>query len=137
MIEWVDFPADLQSRASALEKWLEQCVVNQGYVPGNIAYRFVDDREMLRLNGEFLNHHYITDILTFDYTQDKTLSCDIVICPAEVRRIAHEYDQPYERELARVLVHGLLHCMGWNDGEEKEKQKMRAAEDEALTLLPL
>ena len=101
---------------------------------GEIAYIFVDDEEILRVNREYLQHDYYTDIITFDYTEGDTISGDLFISLDTVRTNAEQFDKPYDEELHRVIIHGILHLCGINDKGPGEREIMEAAEDKALAL---
>lgn len=103
---------------------------------GEITYIFCDDSFIKRLNKKELNHDYATDILTFDNCVGDLLFADIVISVDTVKENALEYKQEPERELFRVMIHGVLHLCGLTDGTPEEQAEMRQAEDEALAMLP-
>ena len=86
------------------------------------------------MNNEYLGHDYYTDIITFDYDEDRTINGDIIISLDTVRSNAEKYGKPYEEELHRVIIHGILHLCGINDKGPGEREKMEAAENRALDL---
>ncbi len=86
------------------------------------------------MNREYLNHDHHTDVITFDYTQGKVIGGDIFISIDQVRINAVEYKVDTEEEMRRVMIHGILHLIGFNDGTADEKRKMREKENEALHL---
>ena len=100
----------------------------------DIAYTFIDDEEMLRINNEQLSHDYYTDIITFDDSIGSLLSAEIVISLDTVASNAEKFGQPYRRELLRVIIHGILHLCGINDKGPGEREIMEAAENRALEL---
>ena len=87
------------------------------------------------MNVRYLGHEYYTDIITFDYCEGDTLSGDLFISIDTVRDNAAFYGASFETELDRVIVHGLLHLIGYDDHTEEDRKTMRAKEDEALRLL--
>ena len=89
---------------------------------------------MLSINRQFLDHDYYTDIITFDYTEADRISGDIFISLDTVRSNAEQLGQPYERELHRVIIHGILHLCGINDKGPGEREVMEAEENRALAL---
>ena len=115
--------------------WVKAVAASYGKKVGEIAYIFVDDEEILRVNREYLQHDYYTDIITFDYTEGDTISGDLFISLDTVRTNAEQYGKPYEEELHRVIIHGILHLCGINDKGPGEREIMEAAEDKALALL--
>lgn len=101
---------------------------------GSLCYRFCSDEVIIETNRQFLNHDYYTDIITFDYTRGKKISGDMLISLETVASNAEMLGLPYDRELLRVIVHGVLHLCGLHDKEPGEREKMEAAENRALTL---
>lgn len=128
----VKMPAIRRRDTSA---WVKAVAASYGKKVGEIAYIFVDDEEILRVNREYLQHDYYTDIITFDYTEGDTISGDLFISLDTVRTNAEQYGKPYEEELHRVIIHGILHLCGINDKGPGEREIMEAAEDKALALL--
>ena len=128
----VKMPAIRRRDTSA---WVKAVAANYGKKVGEIAYIFVDDEEILRVNREYLQHDYYTDIITFDYTEGNTISGDLFISLDTVRTNAEQFDKPYDEELHRVIIHGILHLCGINDKGPGEREIMEAAEDKALALL--
>ena len=128
----VKMPAIRRRDTSA---WVKAVAASYGKKVGEIAYIFVDDEEILRVNREYLQHDYYTDIITFDYTEGDTISGDLFISLDTVRTNAEQFDKPYNEELHRVIIHGILHLCGINDKGPGEREIMEAAENKALALL--
>ena len=122
-------------RRRDISAWVKAVAASYGKKVGEIAYIFVDDEEILRVNREYLQHDYYTDIITFDYTEGDTISGDLFISLDTVRTNAEQFGKPYEEELHRVIIHGILHLCGINDKGPGEREIMEAAEDKALALL--
>ena len=112
---------------------VKQWILN-GYKAGNLNVIFCSDDYLLQINKEFLQHDYYTDIITFDYTEGDLLSGELYIIIHSVLANAQEYNQPQAKELLRVVIHGFLHLMGFDDHTEEEQQIMHAKEDQALEL---
>ena len=127
----VKMPAIRRRDTSA---WVKAVAASYGKKVGEIAYIFVDDEEILRVNREYLQHDYYTDIITFDYTEGDTISGDLFISLDTVRTNAEQFAKPYDEELHRVIIHGILHLCGINDKGPGEREIMEAAEDKALAL---
>lgn len=127
----VKMPAIRRRDTSA---WVKAVAASYGKKVGEIAYIFVDDEEILRVNREYLQHDYYTDIITFDYTEGDTISGDLFISLDTVRTNAEQFDKPYDEELHRVIIHGILHLCGINDKGPGEREIMEAAEDKALAM---
>lgn len=119
---------------SRLRRWIERVAEAHGKVVGPIAYIFCDDETILRVNREFLNHDYYTDIITFDYSRRQMISGDLYISLDTVASNAETLGQPYERELLRVIIHGILHLCGINDKGPGEREIMEQHEDQSLQL---
>ena len=114
--------------------WIKEVVASYGKNVGEIGYMFVDDEKILEVNNEYLGHDYFTDIITFDYCEGDTINGDLVISLDTVRSNAELFNKPYEEELYRVIIHGVLHLCGINDKGPGEREIMEAAEDKALAM---
>lgn len=129
--EGVKIPAIKRRQNSA---WVKAVAASYGKKVGEIAYIFVDDKKILNVNQQYLQHDYYTDIITFDYSDNDTISGDIFISLDTVRSNAEQIGTTYEQELSRVIIHGILHLCGINDKGPGEREKMEAAEDKALKM---
>ena len=129
--EGVRMPAIKRRQNSA---WVKAVAASYGKKVGEIAYIFVDDKKILNVNQQYLQHDYYTDIITFDYSDNDTISGDIFISLDTVRSNAEQIGTTYEQELSRVIIHGILHLCGINDKGPGEREKMDAAEDKALKM---
>ncbi len=116
------------------EAWLNSVVTSEGFFLGELNYIFCDDDYLHKINVEYLNHDTLTDIISFDYTEGKTLSGDIFISIERVRENASEFDVSFNIELLRVMAHGVLHYCGFKDKTEEEETVMRAKENEKMKL---
>lgn len=114
--------------------WIKAVAASYGRKVGEIGYLFVDDEKILEVNREYLGHDYYTDVITFDYDEDETVSGDIVISLDTVRSNAQLFGKTYEDELYRVIIHGILHLCGINDKGPGEREIMEAAENKALAM---
>ena len=115
--------------------WIKKVAASYGRKVGEIGYLFVDDEKILEVNNEYLGHDYYTDIITFDYDEDDIISGDLVISIDTVRSNAELFSKPYEEELFRVIIHGILHLCGINDKGPGEREIMEQEENKALALL--
>ncbi len=116
-------------------EWVKAVAANYGMRVGDIAYIFCSDEKILEVNQQYLQHDYFTDIITFDYTEGKRISGDLFISLDTVRTNAEQFEQPYERELHRVIIHGILHLCGLNDKGPGEREIMEEAENKALAMI--
>ena len=115
--------------------WIKTVAKNYNRKVGAIAYLFCDDEKILEINRTYLQHDFYTDIITFDYSEEHTISGDILISIDTVRSNSQKYQTEFMEELHRVIIHGILHLCGVNDKSEEEETEMREAENSALTLL--
>ena len=102
---------------------------------GNISYIFCNDDEILEVNRQFLQHDYYTDIITFDYSKRLRIHGDIFISLDTVRSNAEQLGVPYDRELRRVIIHGILHLCGVDDKAPGQREIMEGFENQSLDLL--
>ena len=130
--EGVKFPNIKRRDTTA---WIRRVAETYGKRVGEVGYMFVDDEKILEVNNEYLGHDYYTDIITFDYCEGDTLNGDLVISLDTIRTNAELFNKPYDEELHRVIIHGILHLCGINDKGPGEREQMEAAEDRALALL--
>lgn len=116
-------------------RWLKIVAESEIRKIGELSIIFCSDNYILDVNNKFLGHDYFTDIITFDYCEGDVLSGDLFISVDTVRENAMEYGTEFDNELSRVIVHGLLHLIGYDDHTEDEKKLMRKKEDYYLSLL--
>lgn len=117
-----------------MQEWISSCIEKYNFEEGELNYIFCDDEYLHKLNVEFLEHDTLTDIISFDYTMGKVISGDLFISIERVRENATKFSESFEKELIRVIVHGVLHYCGFKDKNEEEKSAMRNAENECLGL---
>jgi rRNA maturation RNase YbeY len=132
-IEYID--RDVILNISELNKWLSMVSASEDRSIGNLSIVIGSDEWLLEKNISFLNHNYYTDIITFDYCEDNVLSGDLLISLDRVYENADDLNVPRETELHRVIVHGLLHLIGYKDKSPKESEVIRKKEDYYLSLL--
>ena len=99
---------------------------------GDISYIFCDDDKILEINKEYLSHDYYTDVITFDYSTKDIISGDIFISIDTIKTNKEKYKVPFDQELYRVMIHGILHLCGMQDKTNTEKTIMKEAENQAL-----
>ena len=118
-----------------LVKWIGDVISSEGFQVAEINYIFCDDSYLNKINQEFLNHDTFTDIISFDYTLGKEVGGDIFISIERVLENAEEFNEVFENELHRVMIHGILHFIGYKDKTKKDKTLMRTKEDEKIFIL--
>lgn len=116
------------------KQWLTELITAENRKPGSIEYIFCDDEYLLEINRKFLQHDYYTDTITFNYVKGKTISGDIFVSLPRIFENAQNLITSTDKELHRVLAHGILHLIGYNDKTEEEIKEMRAKEDYYLEL---
>ena len=117
-----------------LGQWLAAIAEEEGYTIEEVEYNFVGADKMLLLNQEYLNHDIHTDIITFDYTETKALRAEVYISYPALKINAKSNGQTIENECLRLLSHAILHCLGYNDKSNDQKQHMRSKEDDCINL---
>ena len=116
------------------KKWIRKWLESNQLHPSEISYVFTSNEQLRLMNQEFLNHNYFTDVITFDYTSGKKISGDVFISLDQVKSNADFYGVSVKDEQRRVMIHGVLHLMGFSDETDDEKETMRKKENEALHL---
>ena len=117
-----------------IEDWINTVVLSHGYTIGEINYIFCDDTYLHKLNLEFLQHDTLTDIISFDSTLGKLIGGDLFISLERVAENAKEYKVSFTDELHRVMIHGILHYMGFKDKSSADIKRMRKEENTALNI---
>ncbi|MEM9685725.1 MAG: rRNA maturation RNase YbeY [Bacteroidota bacterium] len=119
---------------SIYNKWVTTIIVSEGYEAGEVNYIFCNDVYLQELNHNYLNHNDLTDIISFDYSEGNTINGDIFISIERVKDNAGLYKVSFEKELLRVMAHGILHYCGYRDKTTAEKTVMRRKEEEKITM---
>lgn len=114
--------------------WIRRSIEVHRKSAGDLAFIFTSNELLLQMNREYLNHNYFTDVITFNYTDGKRISGDIFISVDQVRINAAQYGTHVAQELRRVMIHGVLHLLGFGDDSSGEKRNMRKLEEDALHL---
>lgn len=124
------------SSPTKIRRWLTTCAKTEGYEVMSLNYIFTSDSRLLKINQDYLQHDTFTDIITFDNSDiNGQIEADIFISVPRVRENAAILNLSFEEELARVLVHGLLHLIGYSDKSAALKKEMKEKEDACLSLL--
>jgi len=129
--EQISFECEQQE---LLTDWLVTVCANENKELTELTYIFCSDEYLLGVNRKFLQHDYYTDVITFDYSENNIISGDVFISVDRVKENAQTADNQFIDELHRVMVHGLLHLIGYQDKEHKEKTRMTSLEDIYLSL---
>ena len=118
-----------------LAEWISNVISSEDFEVGEINYIFCDDIYLHKINQEFLKHDTYTDIISFDYTLGKEVGGDIFISIERVLENAEKFNEVFENELHRVMIHGVLHYLGYKDKTTEEKKTMRLKENTCLNEL--
>ena len=117
------------SNGDKISLWLNNVISEEGMQTGELIYVLCKDDYLLEKNIQFLNHNTLTDVITFDYCKGKLVNGDILISTERVDENSKIYKVNYLTELHRVMVHGLLHLLGYKDKNEKDAKAMREKEN--------
>lgn len=120
-----------------VRNWIKSIALSEGKVAGDIAYIFCNDEYLGKMNEQYLKHHTLTDIITFDYSEAGKVSGDIFISIDRVKENAVSFSNSFDQELGRVMAHGVLHLCGYKDKTAEEKKLMRSKEDFYLVSHPI
>jgi len=115
-------------------KWLTKVIESEQCVVGEIVYAFFNDKDLKTLNNKHLGHNYYTDVLSFNDSCEKRINGNIAISVDRVKDNGKTYGVAFDHEMLRVMVHGLLHFMGYNDSNEDEKSEMTKKENEKIKM---
>jgi rRNA maturation RNase YbeY len=122
------------SNSQDISSWIKTVILTENKIVGDINVIFCSDNYLYAMNVQHLQHDTLTDIITFNYCESSTISGDIFISIDRVKANSSEYDKPFLNELYRVIIHGILHLIGFDDKSQAEKTIMRSKEDFYLTL---
>ena len=128
---------DILSKKNKIKAWIKSVVEKKGMKVGDISYIFCKDEYLLDINQNYLNHDDFTDIISFDYSDKDKVAGDLFISVERVMENAQNLNQEFEQELYRVIIHGVLHLLGFKDKTKAQEKEMRKAEEECLKSLML
>ena len=125
----------LSINTAQISTWLSDCITNLGYSLGELSIIFCCDEYLLNINKKHLSHDCYTDIITFNYNVEKNLNGDLFISVDRVKDNATLFNENFNIELFRVIIHGVLHLCGFNDKTIDEQKEMRSKENHYLSLI--
>lgn len=118
-----------------MKSWIQEVIRLNNHQTGHLSFVFCTDDYLLDVNKKFLNHDYYTDIITFDYNESNIVSGDFIISIDRVKENALIHKCTFHIELYRVIIHGVLHLLGFSDKSEIQQKEMRESEDLYLSQL--
>lgn len=124
----------IKGMSQGIRKIILRIINDHQFHLSQIDYIFVNDEELLEINRSVLKHDYYTDIISFDYTENKIIEGEIYISVDRVKENAAKYEEKFHVELLRVMFHGILHYVGYKDKTKKDAEKMRDMENIYLKL---
>ena len=108
---------------------IDKVIRKEDMVSGDLSFIFTDDETLREINVKFLNHDYFTDVITFNYNRDNEVNGEIYLSLDRIRENSTEYEVSFKDEVLRVMIHGVLHLTGYDDKDDREKERMRAMEN--------
>lgn len=124
---------DLQQKM-AVKNWIKAVIESKNKKLGELSFVFTSDEELLKVNQQYLNHNTFTDIITFDNSSKNLVNGDIIISVDRVYENSNKFKVEPEEEMRRVIIHGVLHLLGFKDKKKSDAEQMRKAENRALNL---
>ena len=122
---------------NTFRKWIISEINRTQLLPDKINIIFCSDAYLLEINRKYLNHDYYTDIITFNYNEKNKISGDLFISIERIEENAKKFETSFNSELKRVIIHGILHLLGFYDNSDILKNEMHKREDDALARFPL
>ncbi len=130
-----EYPETIDLQEDIARQWVIDVITREMKHPGTLAFIFCDDEYLLQINRKYLNHYDLTDVITFDYTDKwEAVSGDIFISYERVKENAVILGISLDDELCRVMIHGVLHLLGYRDATVRDKEAMREKENYYLSL---
>jgi len=129
MIDFQYIESQKINNSKAISLWLIDVAKKEGKEIGELVYVLCKDDYLLKKNIQFLNHNTLTDVITFDYCKDGLINGDILISTERVEENSRKFNVDYLTELQRVMVHGLLHLLGYKDKSEEDIKIIREKEN--------
>lgn len=108
---------------------IDRVIVKEGSVSGDLNFIFTDDKSLKKINIQFLCHDFFTDVITFNYNEGNLINGEVYISIDTVKINAINYNVSLREEVLRVMIHGILHLLGYDDKSKEEKARMRLLED--------
>ena len=133
-IEYVYNTSFVLKNEKSITSWIKDVIVSENQVLGELVFAFFNDEELRQINIKHLKQDYYTDVISFDSSESGQVNGNIAVSVDRVKENAKTYNSSFENELYRVMVHGVLHCMGYKDKTNEEKKRIRDAENLKLKM---
>ena len=133
-IEYVYNTSFVLKNEKSITSWINDVIVSEKHVLGDLVFAFFSDEDLRQINIKHLKQDYYTDVISFDASESGRVSGNIAVSIDRVKENAKTYDSSFDNELYRVMVHGVLHCVGYNDNTKEEKERIRKAENLKLKM---
>ena len=133
-IEYVYNTNFVLKNEKSIPSWINDVIVSEKHVLGDLIFAFFSDEDLRQINIKHLKQDYYTDVISFDASESGRVSGNIAVSIDRVKENAKTYDSSFDNELYRVMVHGVLHCVGYNDNTKEEKERIRKAENLKLKM---
>jgi len=133
-IEYVYNTNFVLKNEKSITSWINDVIVSEKHVLGDLIFAFFSDEDLRQINIKHLKQDYYTDVISFDASESGRVSGNIAVSIDRVKENAKTYDSSFDNELYRVMVHGVLHCVGYNDNTKEEKERIRKAENLKLKM---
>ena len=124
----------LLNNESEVAELISTVAISKGKSIDKFFYHFVSEAKIQQVNNDHLKHNFVTDVITFDYSDEKAISAEAFVCPEVALKNAKRYSQTPENEVIRVLLHAVLHVLGYDDKSKESRQEMRKQEDHFLAI---
>ena len=119
---------------NSVTSWIKKVIVSEKHTLGELVFAFFNDEDLRQINLKHLKHDYYTDVISFDTSEGERVNGNIAVSVDRVKENAKTYSSSFDKELYRVMVHGVLHCLGYKDNTKKEKALIRKTENLKLKM---
>ncbi len=119
---------------NSVTSWIKKVIVSEKRTLGELVFAFFNDEDLRQINLKHLKHDYYTDVISFDASEGERVNGNIAVSVDRVKENAKIYSSSFDKELYRVMVHGVLHCLGYKDNTKQEKALIRKTENLKLKM---
>ncbi len=119
---------------NSVTSWIKKVIVSEKHTLGELVFAFFNDEDLRQINIKHLKQDYYTDVISFDASEGARVNGNIAVSIDRVKENAKTYSSSFDKELYRVMVHGVLHCLGYKDSTKQEKTRIRKAENLKLKM---